>query len=148
MIIFWVIVLNPDLLCHVIVGRNRMEILLVVFFLSPFTSEIIRTLIIQVEKAVTTLNIIMIFFFVLFFSFILYSPYLHAVMMDEPRFAQPIPNVTVAVGRDANLPCVVEHLGAYKVNITAHCTLQFISLNGTAFFLFKKKRTDKMKIMQ
>lgn len=38
------------------------------------------------------------------------------VMMDEPRFAQPIPNVTVAVGRDANLPCVVEHLGAYKVN--------------------------------
>lgn len=36
-------------------------------------------------------------------------------MMDEPRFAQPIPNVTVAVGRDANLPCVVEHLGAYKV---------------------------------
>lgn len=38
-----------------------------------------------------------------------------AVMMDEPRFAQPIPNVTVAVGRDANLPCVVEHLGAYKV---------------------------------
>lgn len=36
--------------------------------------------------------------------------------MDEPRFAQPIPNVTVAVGRDANLPCVVEHLGAYKVN--------------------------------
>ncbi|KAL1380517.1 hypothetical protein pipiens_000459, partial [Culex pipiens pipiens] len=35
--------------------------------------------------------------------------------MDEPRFAQPIPNVTVAVGRDANLPCVVEHLGTYKV---------------------------------
>lgn len=41
-------------------------------------------------------------------------------MMDEPRFAQPIPNVTVAVGRDANLPCVVEHLGAYKVNIVAY----------------------------
>lgn len=37
-------------------------------------------------------------------------------MMDEPRFAQPIPNVTVAVGRDANLPCVVEHLGGYKVS--------------------------------
>lgn len=36
-------------------------------------------------------------------------------MMDEPRFAQPIPNVTVAVGRDANLPCVVESLGTYKV---------------------------------
>lgn len=60
-------------------------------------------------------------------------------MMDEPKFAQPIPNVTVAgncekfwndlrflsviffqyfttVGRDANLPCVVEHLGTYKVS--------------------------------
>lgn len=37
-------------------------------------------------------------------------------MMNEPRFAQPIPNVTVAVGRDANLPCVVEHLGGYKVS--------------------------------
>uniref|UniRef100_A0A1A9X2X6 Ig-like domain-containing protein n=1 Tax=Glossina brevipalpis TaxID=37001 RepID=A0A1A9X2X6_9MUSC len=38
-----------------------------------------------------------------------------SIMMNEPRFAQPIPNVTVAVGRDANLPCVVEHLGGYKV---------------------------------
>lgn len=49
-------------------------------------------------------------------------------MMDEPRFAQPIPNVTVAVGRDANLPCVVEHLGAYKVNIVmcTHCTTEYI----------------------
>lgn len=41
-------------------------------------------------------------------------------MMDEPRFAQPIPNVTVAVGRDANLPCVVEHLGTYKVSMKKH----------------------------
>lgn len=56
----------------------------------------------------------MIFLF-LFFFFAL-SSFGRAVMMDEPRFAQPIPNVTVAVGRDANLPCVVEHLGAYKVN--------------------------------
>lgn len=37
--------------------------------------------------------------------------------MDEPRFAQPIPNATVAVGRDASLPCVVENLGSYKVSI-------------------------------
>lgn len=59
----------------------------------------------------------------------MFSSYLYAVMMDEPRFAQPIPNVTVAVGRDANLPCVVEHLGAYKVNIAAHCIS--LSPNGT-----------------
>ncbi|XP_044741043.1 lachesin-like [Chrysoperla carnea] len=37
------------------------------------------------------------------------------VMTDDPRFAEPIPNVTVALGRDANLPCVVENLGSYKV---------------------------------
>ncbi|XP_022902062.1 lachesin [Onthophagus taurus] len=36
-------------------------------------------------------------------------------MTDDPRFAEPIPNVTVALGRDASLPCVVENLGNYKV---------------------------------
>lgn len=36
-------------------------------------------------------------------------------MTDDPRFAEPIPNVTVALGRDASLPCVVENLGKYKV---------------------------------
>lgn len=36
-------------------------------------------------------------------------------MTDGPRFAEPIPNVTVALGRDASLPCVVENLGKYKV---------------------------------
>ncbi|XP_011308373.1 lachesin isoform X2 [Fopius arisanus] len=30
-------------------------------------------------------------------------------------FAEPIPNVTVAVGRDASLPCVINNLGTYKV---------------------------------
>ncbi|VVC92394.1 unnamed protein product [Leptidea sinapis] len=37
------------------------------------------------------------------------------VLTEEPRFAEPIPNVTVALGRDASLPCVVEHLGTYKM---------------------------------
>lgn len=31
-------------------------------------------------------------------------------------FAEPIPNVTVALGRDVNLPCVIENLGTYKVS--------------------------------
>lgn len=57
----------------------------------------------------------------------------NAVMMDEPRFAQPIPNVTVAVGRDANLPCVVEHLGAYKVCVSFKCT------NANTFSILKCK---------
>ncbi|ODN05030.1 Lachesin, partial [Orchesella cincta] len=33
----------------------------------------------------------------------------------EPKFGEAIPNVTVAVGRDASLPCVVENLGTHKV---------------------------------
>ncbi|XP_014239295.1 lachesin-like isoform X2 [Cimex lectularius] len=33
----------------------------------------------------------------------------------KPRFAEPIPNVTVTVGRDALLACVVENLKGYKV---------------------------------
>ncbi|BES92339.1 Immunoglobulin V-set domain [Nesidiocoris tenuis] len=32
-----------------------------------------------------------------------------------PRFAEPIPNVTVTVGRDALLACVVENLRGFKV---------------------------------
>nr|XP_031847183.1 lachesin-like [Nomia melanderi] len=36
-------------------------------------------------------------------------------LSDRPMFAEPIPNVTVPVGRDVSLPCVVENLGNYKV---------------------------------
>ncbi|XP_055543935.1 lachesin [Wyeomyia smithii] len=32
-----------------------------------------------------------------------------------PRFAEPIPNITVTIGRDALLACVVENLKGYKV---------------------------------
>lgn len=33
-----------------------------------------------------------------------------------PKFAEPIPNVTVTVGRDALLACVVDNLQNYKVS--------------------------------
>ncbi|KAH0953638.1 hypothetical protein HN011_002028, partial [Eciton burchellii] len=39
---------------------------------------------------------------------------IHA-LSDPPIFAEPIPNVTVALGRDVSLPCVIENLGSYKV---------------------------------
>lgn len=35
--------------------------------------------------------------------------------MSFPRFAEPIPNVTVTVGRDALLACVVDNLRGFKV---------------------------------
>uniref|UniRef100_A0ABD2X3S6 Ig-like domain-containing protein n=1 Tax=Trichogramma kaykai TaxID=54128 RepID=A0ABD2X3S6_9HYME len=43
-----------------------------------------------------------------------YSKYFNT-LSDKPMFAEPIPNVTVALGRDVNLPCVIENLGTYKV---------------------------------
>ncbi|XP_063912146.1 lachesin-like [Zophobas morio] len=36
-------------------------------------------------------------------------------LLENPKFSQPIPNSTVAVGREAILACVVENLGSYKV---------------------------------
>lgn len=42
------------------------------------------------------------------------SPRLHTDG-DMPRFAEPIANVTVSIGRDALLACVVENLKGYKV---------------------------------
>lgn len=38
-----------------------------------------------------------------------------------PRFAEPIPNVTVSIGRDALLACVVDNLRGFKVRKLEHC---------------------------
>lgn len=35
--------------------------------------------------------------------------------MEYPEFLEPIPNITVAVGREAKIPCLVRNLGPYKV---------------------------------
>jgi hypothetical protein len=55
-----------------------------------------------------------------------------SVLTEEPRFAEPIPNVTVALGRDASLPCVVEHLGNFKVRKYIFLLLQFFLLIVTS----------------
>ncbi|XP_071524519.1 lachesin-like [Panulirus ornatus] len=36
-------------------------------------------------------------------------------LSEEPRFVEPIQNVTIAAGRDVKLSCVVDNLGTYKV---------------------------------
>lgn len=41
----------------------------------------------------------------------------NAIYTDEPEFIEPIPNVTVAMGRDARIPCYVRNLGTYQVTI-------------------------------
>lgn len=40
-----------------------------------------------------------------------------------PKFAGPITNVTVPVGREATLVCIVDDLGSYKVSQLTHDVL-------------------------
>lgn len=40
-----------------------------------------------------------------------------------PKFAETIPNITVSVGKDALLSCVVENLNNYKVTSIFLCIL-------------------------
>lgn len=50
----------------------------------------------------------------IFHIFFMYFYYL-STDLNGPRFAEPIPNITVTVGRDALLACVVENLKGHKV---------------------------------
>lgn len=36
--------------------------------------------------------------------------------LNLPRFAEPIPNITVTIGKDALLACVVDNLKSYRVS--------------------------------
>lgn len=55
----------------------------------------------------------------------------------RPTFTEPIPNVTVAVGRDAALPCVVDNLGTHRVSLA-----QTSSLATSSFLSFKKRKEN------
>ncbi|XP_073972762.1 lachesin-like isoform X1 [Rhodnius prolixus] len=52
---------------------------------------------------------------ILLYTLCLFSAIMSNALTEGPKFAEPIPNVTVALGRDASLPCVVDNLGNYKV---------------------------------
>jgi len=41
----------------------------------------------------------------------------YTIPSEEPEFVDQIPNVTVALGRDAKLPCLVNNLETYRVCI-------------------------------
>lgn len=44
----------------------------------------------------------------------------HVTFISEnPKFSEPIANVTAAVGREAILACKVEDLGQYKVSLSS-----------------------------
>ncbi len=43
-----------------------------------------------------------------------------AGVATKPEFLEAVPNITVAVGRDAVLPCVVKNLHDYKVHTHMH----------------------------
>lgn len=47
-----------------------------------------------------------------------------------PKFAEPITNVTVPVGREATLVCIVDDLGSYKVS----------HINHIPYLIFRKQK--------
>lgn len=47
---------------------------------------------------------------------------------DVPKFGEPISNVTIPVGREATLTCVVEDLATYKVR---HIDTNFLKASET-----------------
>jgi neurotrimin len=51
--------------------------------------------------------------------------YNFSLIADMPKFAESIQNVTVTVGREATLTCVVDDLGSYKVSIYVPQALLF-----------------------
>jgi hypothetical protein len=51
--------------------------------------------------------------------------YNFSLIADMPKFAESIQNVTVTVGREATLTCVVDDLGSYKVSIAAESCRRF-----------------------
>lgn len=40
----------------------------------------------------------------------------YIIIVSDPKFKEPINNVTIPVGREAMLKCAVEDLGSFKVS--------------------------------
>lgn len=47
---------------------------------------------------------------------IIFSKPFAEALTFQPEFAEPIVNISVAIGRDATFTCHVRHLGGYRVN--------------------------------
>lgn len=54
----------------------------------------------------------------------------------QPEFAAPIANLTVPLGRDAMLTCLVEYLGGYRVRKLLSISFGFILFIKLYFIFF------------
>jgi len=45
----------------------------------------------------------------------------------QPEFAEPLENLTVAIGRDATFTCIVRGLGGYRVRVACNF-MEYISI--------------------
>lgn len=54
-------------------------------------------------------------------------------MEEEPEIIGTIPNMTVAVGREARIPCKVHNLGTYRVSDVSHLTTPFLADHDALF---------------
>lgn len=69
-------------------------------------------------------------YFSTFFLFIL-TEFIADAFPFQPEFAEPIVNISVAVGRDATFTCHVRYLGGYRVSIVCLVfNLYFITIEN------------------
>lgn len=61
--------------------------------------------------------------------------YVAVVFTFQPEFAEPIVNISVAVGRDATFTCHVRHLGGYRVSKVSSSVYQDILIFYTYLWL-------------
>jgi hypothetical protein len=52
--------------------------------------------------------------------------YFSEALTFQPEFAEPIVNISVAIGRDATFTCHVRHLGGYRVKSDFSSLIEFI----------------------
>lgn len=60
----------------------------------------------------------------------IFFPSIRAIIAPEPNFSSPIMNITVPVGREGVLTCVVHDLISYKVNQT-NCNACYLHTPST-----------------
>lgn len=64
-------------------------------------------------------------------------PFIVITEANFPRFAEPIPNITVTIGRDALLACVVDNLKGFRVSIEFHLFPTRLDREATKWLTWK-----------
>ncbi|XP_069976106.1 lachesin isoform X2 [Penaeus vannamei] len=76
-------------------------------------------------------------------TLVIFSPLGGCTTQRLPKFTGTIPNVTVTVGREASLPCVVENIGDYTVTWMHLDRVMFLTVDDTTITLIPRFRVTR-----